>query len=72
VFGLFKCTRGEIEIIKYFGVSFDNQITFDSHRVIKELKDSIDTLVWTPMIYANQKILIINQYIWPKIIYPLP
>ena len=62
---------GENEVIKYLGVNFNDQITFDSHKVIKQLKDSIDKLVSCSLLYANQKILIINDYIWSKLVYPL-
>jgi len=62
---------GEEESIKYLGINFNSQITFDSHKVIKQLKESMDSLISSSVLYANQKILIINEYIWSKIVYPL-
>lgn len=59
------------ETVKYLGVDFNSQITFDKSKVINNLTSTLNKLVSTPMLRPHQKITIINSYIWPTLIYPL-
>ncbi|CAL8143772.1 unnamed protein product [Orchesella dallaii] len=61
----------EGERIKYLGVNFRDEIVLDTSKVLSDLQKSISTLVTSPMLHPDQKIQIINQFIWPKIVYPL-
>jgi len=47
---------GEEESIKYLGINFKSQITFDSHNVIKKLKKSMDSLISCSVLYASKDI----------------
>ncbi|CAL8113238.1 unnamed protein product [Orchesella dallaii] len=59
------------ERIKYLGVNFKDEIVLDTRKVLSDLEKSISTLVSSPTLHPDQKIQIINQFIWPKIVYPL-
>ena len=63
-----KCIT-QSEAIKYLGVDFTDEIVFDQSKVLKMLQS--ETLASTTMLKPGQKIKILNEYIWPKIIYPL-
>ena len=59
------------DTIRYLGVDFNTKVTFDSAKVITNLNKMLQNLVSTPMLRPHQKILIINDYLWPTLIYPL-
>jgi hypothetical protein len=59
------------ETVRYLGVDFNSQLTFDNAKVINSLTTSLNKLVATPMLRPHQKITIINDYIWPTLVYPL-
>ena len=59
------------QTIKYLGVNFSNVLTFKRGPMIKEFGRSLQNLVSTPLLRADQKIQIINQYLWPQLIFPL-
>ena len=59
------------ERIRYLGVNFIDEIVFDEASVIKNLHANISKLVNSPLLKPEQKISILNQYIWPSLIYPL-
>ncbi|KAJ4449704.1 hypothetical protein ANN_01108 [Periplaneta americana] len=68
------CSIREIkqdETIRYLGVSFNEEITFDREAFMLSLKNYLENLVSTSMLRPDQKLNIVNQYIWPKLIYPL-
>lgn len=58
------------EMIKYLGVSFQDQLVLDEEKIITSFSDNMNKLISTPTLYPEQKISIINQYIWPQLIYP--
>lgn len=41
----------------------------DEAKIIQKFNDNTGTLISTPMLYPDQKISIINQYIWPQLVY---
>ena len=59
------------ECIKYLGVNFKDEIVFDEHSTVKKFSKSISKLCQSPLLKPDQKISIINQYVWPSLIYPL-
>lgn len=59
------------ERIKYLGVNFNDVIVFDETSIIKNLNANVTKLAHSQLLNADQKISILNQYIWPSIIYPL-
>lgn len=59
------------ESIKYLGVNFEDEIVFDSSRLLTMMGKSMETLVATPVLHPHQKIAIINQFVWPKLIYSM-
>ena len=59
------------EKIKYLGINFEDEIIFDEIAVLSELKNKLEILSTSPLLHADQKINIINQFIWPTIIYQL-
>jgi Reverse transcriptase (RNA-dependent DNA polymerase) len=61
----------ENEKIKYLGVTFKQEIILDKSKLINTLKSDLEKLVGCPMLRPNQKLTIINQYLWPSLIYPL-
>src|SRR6185437_1989624 len=61
----------ENETVKYLGMTFDSQLVFDEASVIKDLSTSLNKLSNSPLLTPEQKLNIVNQYIWPTLIYPL-
>lgn len=53
------------ERIKYLGCSFNSELVFD-HTCIEELNKNLDKLSTTSLLKPDQKLNIINQYIFPK------
>lgn len=67
---IIKCLK-ETETIKYLGVSFNDEIILNMAEIIKNFGKDLQNLVSTQMLRADQKLQIINQYVWPTLIYPL-
>lgn len=65
-----RCLQ-EDETIKYLGVTFNDEIILNMAEIIKNFGKDLQNLVSTPMLRADQKLQIINQYVWPTLIYPL-
>jgi len=61
----------EEETIKYLGVTFKDEIVFDQEKTILNFQSKLENLVATPTLRSDQKIDIINIYLWPILIYPL-
>lgn len=59
------------EKLKYLGINFEDEIIFDEIKILSKLKDDLETLTNSPLLHADQKINIINQFIWPTLIYTL-
>lgn len=59
------------QIIKYLGVTFKEEIIFDEAGIINNLKLDLEKLIGSSLLHPDQKLSIMNQYIWPKLIYPL-
>lgn len=62
---------GSDEKIKYLGVTFQSEIVLDEGKVIGSLKSNLEKLVGCPMLRPDQKLTIMNSYIWPTLVYPL-
>lgn len=56
--------------IKYLGCSFENELVFDK-STIPSLTDKINNVVRTTLLKANQKLNVLNQYLLPRLTYPL-
>lgn len=65
-----ECIKSD-ETIKYLGVTFRDEIIFDQRKIIKNLEDNLSYLSLSLLLKPDQKLNIINQYIWPSIIYPI-
>ena len=59
------------EIIKYLGVTFDDEIILNKANLIRSLEKDLNSLTRSNLLNSEQKFKILNQYIWPRIIYPL-
>lgn len=57
--------------IKYLGVNFEDELVFEESKLLKIIGDSIEVLVSSTLLHPHQKIAVINQFIWPKLIYSL-
>ena len=58
------------ERIKYLGCSFNSELLFDN-TCINNLNKNLHLLSTTPVLKPDQKLNIINQYIFPTLVYPL-
>ncbi len=56
--------------IRYLGCSFNSELMFDNTS-IERLKTSLENLSSSPLLKPDQKLNIINQYIFPTLTYPL-
>ncbi|KAI5692677.1 hypothetical protein M8J75_007109, partial [Diaphorina citri] len=61
----------ENENIRYLGINFSNGIVFDKKQFLIELESDFRNLVTSPLLRGDQKINILDQYIFPKLVYPL-
>ncbi|KAL1446313.1 hypothetical protein WDU94_005645 [Cyamophila willieti] len=59
------------DIIKYLGVNFQDEIAFTPENIMSKFNKDLQYLISCQMLYAHQKIALINQYIWPCLIYSL-
>ena len=59
------------ERIRYLGIDFHDEISVDKNKIIKNLTSDLNGLVKSKLLKSDQKLKIINQYIWPTLIYPL-
>lgn len=58
------------EKIKYLGCSFNSELVFDE-TCIDVLNSNLDKLTTSPLLKPDQKLNILNQYIFPTLVYPL-
>lgn len=61
---------GKDATIKYLGVTFNNSIRFNESSIIKKLDDNIKQVITSPLLHQDQKLIVLNQYIWPTLVYP--
>jgi hypothetical protein len=59
------------EKIKYLGVNFEKELVFDKAEVITNFHKDVERLVGTTVLRSDQKLNIINQYLWPRLTYVL-
>ena len=60
----------ENETIKYLGVDFKDEINFDESNMLKQIHNDLEFLRSSPALRPEQKIKNLNEYLWPKVIYP--
>ena len=58
------------EKIKYLGCSFNSELVFDE-TCIDALNSNLDKLTTSPLLKPDQKLNILNQYVFPTLVYPL-
>ena len=63
--------QDKTETIKYLGVDFNEEIVLDCSKLITNLNSDLNNLVQSKLLRPDQKLVILNQYIWPTLIYPL-
>src|SRR5699024_7132460 len=64
-----RCIDGE-ERIRYLGCSFNKELVFDD-SIVDRLTVSINNLIKSPLLNPNQKLNILNEFIFPRLTYPL-
>lgn len=57
------------ETIRYLGVTFSDQIIMDEERVIRELNEKLNKIVSTTTLRPDQKLKLINIYVFPTLTY---
>jgi hypothetical protein len=62
---------GRSETIRYLGITIHDEVILDQPHVIKNLSEKLENLVSITVLRPDQKLSIINQYIWPTLVYPL-
>ena len=58
-------------MIKYLAVTFTDGIMLDEVKLIRDFTRDLELLVTSTLLRADQKLNIINQFIWPRLIYSL-
>lgn len=56
------------EIIKYLGVTFEDEIVLDKSTLIKNFENDLNSLTVSNLLTPDQKLNIVNQYIWSRLI----
>ncbi|OQV15044.1 hypothetical protein BV898_10803 [Hypsibius exemplaris] len=56
---------------RYLGTTITDQPAFDHEIIIRSLTDSLEKLARSNLLHSDQKLNIINQFIWPQLIFPL-
>ena len=56
------------ERIKYLGITIEDEIVMDKNKLINNLTSNINNLTNSFLLKPDQKLNIINQYIWPSLI----
>ena len=59
------------EEIKYLGATFNKMLIFNSTAILTKLQKNLDTIASSPLLQPHQKLIVINQFIGPALIYPL-
>ncbi len=59
------------ETIKYLGITIHDEVVLDQLQIITNLHQKLENLVSITVLRADQKLSIINQYIWLTLVYPL-
>lgn len=57
--------------IKYLRVNYTDNIVFDRKKFITELEKDFRTLITSPLLRGDQQLNILEQYVFPKLIYPM-
>jgi len=57
--------------IKYLRINFNDEIVFDRKSFLSQLEKDFRNLVTSPLLRGDQKLNILNQYVYPKLIYPM-
>lgn len=59
------------ETVRYLGTNFSDEIQLDPVTLMSQLTSKLQNLAESPLLQPSQKLNVINQYIWPILIYPL-
>jgi len=59
------------EQIKYLGINYTDSIVFDKKKFITDLEKDFRMLITSPLLRGDQKLNILEQYVFPKLIYPM-
>jgi hypothetical protein len=59
------------ERIRYLGIDFNSSIIINKSKIIQDLRHDISKLTASDLLKPDQKLNILNQFVWPKLIYPL-
>jgi len=57
--------------IKYLGVNFHDEITLDQKNLMLKFQKSLNIIASTSMLQPDQKLQILNEFIWPTLVNPL-
>ncbi|KAI5731459.1 hypothetical protein M8J77_010249 [Diaphorina citri] len=61
----------DVKRVKYLGVNLTDEIVLDKESTIANLHDKINKIVKSPYLKAEQKLTILNTYIWPILTFKL-
>ncbi|CAI6348254.1 unnamed protein product [Macrosiphum euphorbiae] len=62
---------GDNDLIKYMVINFKDEIIFDQNEFLIHIEKVFRNLVTSPLLRSDQKLNILNQYDYPKLIFPL-
>ena len=61
----------ENEVIRYLGVNLNSEIVLDRPGTIQSMESSLNKIVSSPFLYPQQKLVMVNYFVWPSMIYML-
>ena len=74
--GVIKTVYGDItgisaaDEVKYLGVTFNQALIFNSEEILHKLNNNLNMLSSTHLLQPHKKLLVINQFIAPSLVYP--
>ena len=61
---------GPNDKVRYLGCSYNSELVFDE-TVVDKLTNNMNRLIASPLVTPNQKLNLLNQYLFPRLTYPL-
>lgn len=69
--GSFINSIGPNDKIKYLGATFKDTVNLDKEQLITDFSKKLEVLTGSSLLHLNQKLTILNTYLWPTLTFKL-